>query len=266
MSTDGYDINLDAEAPRLVAALLRADSWVAGFFGPAGIREHDDDEVTAWTPIPPYVAVLPGTQREQRTAGQNFRVTSGVRFRVYLPPSIPTVPSVAAPPAPVATVGTAGALTGSRIYGASAYTGAGESCLDDSTGIVALSLPVTYAAQRGAVVMPTVTGVTGLVLWASRLNGKALFFHSLAASGATVTDNLLDSALGREMAPIRYIGRRVVSAMKQALISGEGLGGRAFASMAFEDQPTRTENGVRVYEFTALVPMRGEITTRRSTV
>ena len=149
MSTDGYDINLDAEAPRLVAALLRADSWVAGFFGPAGIREHDDDEVTAWTPIPPYVAVLPGTQREQRTGGQNFRVTSGVRFRVYLPPSIPTVPSGAAPPAPVATVGTAGALSGSRVYRAWVYTGAGEFIhASTSKGVIRSRLDNVYWNSR----------------------------------------------------------------------------------------------------------------------
>lgn len=266
MSVDGYDINVDAETPRLVAALLRADSWLAGFFGTAGIREHDDSEVAAWTPIPPYVAVLPGTLREQRTAGMNFQATAGVRFLVYLPAGIPTLPSIAAPPAPVATINGAGLLTGVRTYAATAYTGSGQSCVDDSTGIVATSLPVTYAAQKGSVTMPTVAGVTGLCLWATRLGGKSLFFHSLAASGAIVEDNLPDASLSLEMAPIRFIGRRVVSAMKQALIAGEGLGGKAFKAMSFEDGSQRTENGVRVHEFTAFVPMRGEMTTRRSTV
>ena len=266
MSVDGYDINLDAETPRLTAALLRADSWLAGFFGANGIREHDDSEVEAWTPTPPYVAVLPGTLREQRTAGQSFKVTMGVRFLVYLPGMIPTLPSIVPPPAPTATTNGTGVLVGARFYAATSYTGSGESCLDDSTGIVATSLPVTYATQKGAVVMPTVAGVAGLRLWATKLGGKALFFHSLAASGATVEDNLPDASLSLEMAPIRFLGRRVVSAMKQALIAGEGLGGKAFAAMAFEDGQQRVENGVRIHEFTALVPMRGEVATRRSTV
>lgn len=266
MSVDGYDINLDAETPRLTAALLRADSWLAGFFGATGIREHDDSEVIAWTPIPPYVAVLPGTLREQRTAGQNFKVTAGVRFLVYLPTQVPTLPSITPPAAPTVAVGAAGALTGVRYYATTAYTGDGESCVDDTTGIVATSLPLTLASQQGTVTMPTVTGVTGLRLWATRLGGRALFFHSLAASGAVVADNLPDASLSLEMAPIRFLGRRIVSAMKQALIAGEGLGGKAFAAMAFEDGASRVENGVRVHEFTALVPMRGEIATRRSTV
>jgi len=270
VSVDGYDISLDVDIPRLAAAALRAEAWVAAFFGAAGIREHDDEEVSVWTPVPPYVAVLPGTMREQRTTGAGFRATIGVRFRVYLPPMIPTCMSVAAPPAPTVAVGTAGALTGVRYYAATAYTGAGESSVDDSTGIVATSLPLTLAAQRGTVTMPTVAGVTGLVLWASRLNGRALFLHSLAASGTVVTDNLPDASLRHEMAPVRFLGRRVVSALKQALVAREGLpvGGnpRAFAAMAFEDGGTRTENGVRVHEFTALVPLRGDITTRESTV
>lgn len=270
MSVDGYDISLDVDVPRLAAAALRAEPWVAGFFGPAGIREHDDTEVSVWTPVPPYVAVLPGTTREQRTAGANFRAVVGVRFRVYLPAMIPTCPSLTPPAAPTVAAGAAGALTGTRYYAATSYTGAGESSVDDSTGIVSTSLPLVLSAQRGTVTMPTVAGVTGLVLWASRLNGRALFFHSLAASGAVVTDNIPDSGLGREMAPIRFLGRRVVSAMKQALIAREGLtvGGnaRAFAAMAFEDAASSIENGVRVHEFTALVPLRGDITTRESTV
>lgn len=265
MTTDGYDINLDAETPRLTAALLRADTWLAGFFGADGIREHDDSEVAAWTPIPPYVAVLPGSLREQRTAGANFRVTAGVRFLVYLPGMVPTLPSIASPAAPVAAANGTGLLTGTRFYAATAYTGDGESCVDDVTGIVATSLPVTYATQKGSVTMPTVAGAT-FRLWATRLNGKALYFHSLAASGAVVSDNLPDASLSREMAPVRFLGRRIVSAMKQALIAGEGLGGKAFAAMGFEDGGSRVENGVRIHEFTAFVPMRGEIATRRSTV
>lgn len=265
MSVDGYDINLDAETPRLTAALLRADSWLAGFFGADGIREHDDSEVVAWTPIPPYVAVLPGVQREQRTIGQSMKVSSGVRFLVYLPGMTPTLPSLTPPAAPVASINGTGVLVGTRFYATTRYTGDGESCVDDSTGIIATSLPVTYATQKGSIVMPTVAGAT-FRLWATKLNGKALFFHSLAASGATVSDNLPDASLSREMAPIRFLGRRIVSAMKQALIAGEGLGGKAFAAMSFEDGGQRVENGVRIHEFTAYVPMRGEVATRRSTV
>lgn len=269
MSVDGYDISMDVDIPRVAAAALRAEPWVAGFFGPDGIRDHDDSEVSAWTPIPPYVAVLYGTSREQRTAGANFRAVVGVRFRVYLPATVPTLPSITPPGAPVASTGAAGALTGARMYAATRYTGDGESCVEDSTGIVATSLPVTLIAQRAAVTMPTVTGAT-FRLWATRLNGTAFFFHSFAASGAVVEDNLPDASLSSEMAPIRFLSRRVISAMKQALILREGLpvGGnaRAFAAMAFEDGSISVENGVRVHEFTALVPLRANVTTRESTV
>lgn len=270
MTVDGYDLSIDTDIPRIVAASLRADSWVAGFFGATGIREHDDSELEAWTPIPPYVAVLPGTSREQRTTGGGFKATVGVRIRAYLPAMLPPLPSIVPPPAPTAATDGTGLLTGARIYAATAYTGDGESSVDDSTGIVAVSLPVTYAAQKGAVTMPTVAGVTGLRLWASKLGGKALFFHSLAASGAVVADNLPDASLSLEMAPVRFMGRRIVSALKQALIAREGLpvGGhaRAFAAMAFEDATASVESGVRVHEFTALVPLRGDISTRESTV
>jgi hypothetical protein len=270
MSVDGYDLSMDTDIPRLVAAALRAESWVAGFFGAAGIREHDDSEIETWTPIPPYVAVLPGTSREQRTTGGGFRATVGVRVRCYLPTMIPTVPSVASPAAPTVAISGTGVLTGTRLYATTAYTGLGESCVDDSTGIVATSLPVTYATQKGAVTMPTVAGVTGLRLWATKLNGTALFFHSLAASGAVVTDDLPDASLSLEMAPVRFMGRRIVSALKRALVAREGLpvGGnaRAFAAMAFEDAASTVESGVRVHEFSALVPLRGDVITRESTV
>lgn len=266
MSVDGYDINLDAETPRLTAALLRADAWVSGFFGAAGIREHDDSEVAAWTPIPPYVAVLPGPLREQRTSGLGMFVTAGVRVLVYLPAVAPTVPSIVSPGSPTVTLDGTGVLIGARMYATTACTSAGESCVDDSTGIVAMSTPVTYAAQKGAVVMPAHASATTLRLWATRLGGKALFFHSFAAPGATVVDNLPDASLSREMAPIRYLGRRVTSALKQALIAGDGLGGKAFRALTFEDGESRTENGVRVHEFTTYVPMRGEVSSRRSTV
>ena len=42
---DGYDINAEADLPRLVAGALRAEAWVAGFFGLGSIREHDDEEI-----------------------------------------------------------------------------------------------------------------------------------------------------------------------------------------------------------------------------
>jgi len=266
VSVDGYDINLDAETPRLVAALLRADAWVAAFFGANGIREHDDSEVAAWTPIPPYVAVLPGALREQRTIGMGMRATAGVRFLVYLPAVTPTLPSIVSPGVPVASVSGTGALTGVRMYAATACTAAGESCVEDSTGIVALSSPVTYSGQKGSVVMPAHSTATTLRLWATKLGGKALYFHSFAAPAATVEDNLPDASLSLEMAPIRFLGRRITSALKQALVAGDGLGGAAFKAMSFEDGQQRVENGVRVHEFTAYVPMRGEVASRRSTV
>lgn len=269
MSVDGYDISLDVDIPRLAAAALRAETWVNGFFGSANIREHDDVEVANWTPIPPYVAVLHGTTREQRAAGRNFKAVVGVRFLVYLPGMIPTLPSITPPAAPTAAVNGTGVLTGARMYAATRHTGDGESCVDDSTGIVATSLPVTYATQKGAVTMPTVSGAT-FRLWATKLDGTSLYFHSLAASGAVVEDNLPDASLSLEMAPIRFLGQRVISAMKQALIAREGLpvGGnaRAFAAMAFEDGSQRIENGVRIHEFSALVPLRGDVRTRESTV
>lgn len=266
MSVDGYDINLDSEAPRLTAALLRADAWIAGFFGADGIREHDDSEVAAWSPIPPYVAVLPGPLREQRTSGMGMYVTAGVRFLVYLPAVAPTVPSIVSPGSPTVTLDGTGVLTGARMYAATACTATGESCVDDGTGIVAMSTPIVYAAQKGAVVMPWHASATTLRLWATRLDGKALFFHSFAAPGATVVDNTPDASLSLEMAPIRYMGRRITSAMKQALIAGDGLGGKAFKALTIEDGASRVENGVRVHEFTAYVPMRGDVSTRRSTV
>lgn len=266
MSVDGYDLSDDVDLPRLAAAAIRAEPWVASFFGPAGIREHDDSEVSGWTPAPPYVAVLPGTMRETRAAGDVVRATMGVRVLVYLQTMIPTAPWITPPQAPTAATGSAGALTGTRLYAVTAYDGSGESCVLDTGGIVATSLPVTYAAQRGTITMPAVTGVSGLRLWATRLGGKAFYFHSLAASGAVVTDNLLDTELSLEMAPIRFLGRRLVSAVKRALVTRERMDGKAFAAMAFDGDTTRAENGVQVHEFQAFVPLRMDVTTRESTV
>lgn len=266
MSVDGYDLSADVDLPRLAAEALRAEAWVSAFFGVDRIREHDDDEVSAWTPRPPYIAVLPGTMRETRAAGDVLRAVFGVRVRIYLQTVIPMAPWITSPAAPTVALNGAGTLTGTRIYAVTAYDGSGESCVLDTGGIVVTSSAITYAAQRGSVTMPTVAGVSGLRLWATRLNGTALYFHSLAASGAVVEDNIADSALSLEMAPIRFLGRRIVSAVKRALVNRESLGGKAYAAMAFEGDATAVENGVRVHEFQALSPLRMNVYTRESTV
>lgn len=266
MSVDAYDLSDDVNLPLQVAAALRAESWLLGFFGSTGIRAHDDTEVSAWTPPPPYVAVLPGTMRETRAAGEVLQVSIGVRVRLYLQTAIPTAAWIAPPMPPTASVSGAGALTGSRRYAVTAYDGRGESCVHDSTGIVLTTSPVTYANQKGSLVMPTVAGVSGLRLWATKLGGTSLYFHSLAASGATVEDNLPDASLSLEMAPIRFLGQRLVSACKRALIARDGFNGKAFAAISFEDTAPRAENGVRVHEFQALIPARLSVVTRESTV
>jgi hypothetical protein len=266
VSVDAYDLSDDVNLPLQVAAVLRAEPWLLGFFGADGIRAHDDSDVAAWTPRPPYLAVLPGTMRETRAAGEVLRVAISVRVRIYLQTAIPTAAWITSPMPPTVTVNGAGVLTGVRRYAVTAWDGSGESSVHDSTGIVMTSGAVTYVAQKGSLVMPTVAGVTGLRLWATKLGGTALYFHSLAASGATVEDNKPDSALSLEMAPIRFLGQRLVSACKRALIAREGMNGKAFAAMAFEDVDPRAENGVRAHEFRALIPARLSVVTRESTV
>lgn len=266
MSVDAYDLSDDVNLPLQVAAVLRSESWLLGFFGEAGIRAHDDAEVSMWTPPPPYLAVLPGVMRETRAAGEVLQVSIGVRVRAYLQAAIPTAAWLAPPLAPTGAAAGAGALTGSRIYAATRYDAHGESCVHDTTGMVLTSSPVVYSSQRGSLVMPTVTGDPRLRLWASKLGGTALYFHSLTTSAATVEDNKLDSALSLEMAPVRFLGQRIVSACKRALIARDGFSGKAFQSMSFEDTAPRVENGVRIHEFQALIPARLSVVTRESTV
>lgn len=267
MSVDGYDLSADVDLPRLTAAALRSEAWILAFFGADRIREHDDEEIL---PQPPYVAVLPGPVRETRAAGDVLKATVGVRVRAYLQAMPPTTAALTPPAAPTAATDGTGVLTGTRLYAATVYDTAGESCVDDSTGIVMTSAAITYSAQKGKITMPAVGTGQALRLWATKLGGTALYFHSLAASAAVVADNVPDASLSLEMAPIRFLGRRIVSALKRSLVVRERLevGGtaRAFGALGFEDAQTRAENGVRVHEFTALFPLRMDVYTRTSTV
>lgn len=266
MNVDAYDLSDDVTLPLRVASALRAESWLLAFFGAEGIRVHDDAEVSVWTPAPPYLAIIPDPIRETRAAGEVLQATIRMRIRAYLQTMIPTAPWLTPPGAPVVTVDGAGPLTGSRLYAATVYDPRGESCVADSTGIVMTSSPVTYAAQKGAVVMPTVATGLALRLWATKLGGTALYFHSLAASGATVADTKTDNELSLEMAPVRFLGLRIVSACKRSLIGVDGFDGKAFRAITFENDTVRAENGVRVHEFQALVPSRFSVYTRESTV
>lgn len=271
--SDLYDVALDSDLPRLVVAALRADSELAGFFGAASIREHDQQELRWWTPTPPYLAVTPLGLEEQRGIGGAASAVLRVGVFVYLHPMIPVDPSITELSAPSVAANGAGAMTGTFLYALTAVTPTGESAVKDSLGQVQVAT-ITLASQQARVTLPTGGGWTGLRLWRTEANGLALRQRAWIAGDATASydDNGADTVLGRELAPVRFLGPRLLGQVKRRLIAGEALlsGGyaQAYAFLGFADieDVIRTDRNQRVLGFVARYPLKYDVQTRRSTV
>lgn len=227
----------DSEIPRLVRDVLLADSTMNAFFGTA-IQDHDYEELGGVIP-PPYVAVVPGRLADQLKPGHRAEGAFDVSVAMYLPRQVPARRSMSTLAAPAVASGGTGVLTGEYGYAVSGYDGAGVSYISPVAS-------VSVAGKQISWTIPVGSGLVGRILWRTEANRSMLRYLRAVPDNTTTTgtDNVPDSALGHDMAPEPYLGRRLRTALKRALWSNNTLTfyGVAHADMitAFSD----SEDGV----------------------
>lgn len=205
---------IESVMPRLVRDVLIADSTLAAFFGTGAIRDHDYQELLG--PLrPPYLAVAPFKMDEKFYPTQKgvaeFRVVVGA----YLPRQIPIDPSLAVLAAPSVSSGGSGTLTGEYTYAVSGYTATGTSYISPVT-------TVSLSSQKASITVSAGSGLAGRILWRTKA-GRSYLQYLTAITGTTHTDDAADTALGDDLAPEPFLGRRLRGAIKRALKAQENL-------------------------------------------
>lgn len=207
MSLARFPEIIDSQIPALVRAYLAADAvlplWLT-------IADHDYEELAG--PIrAPYLAVVPAEVKDREAPSGVANAEYPVDLVFFLPRQTPAVAALTTPSAPTTVGGAAGAVTGTFRHSVTYYTATGESYASD------LSDAVTVAGQRITVTIPTgPAGTVGRRVWRTQDGRLCDRFLDVVADNTTTvySDNYLDAALGGEIAPFRYLGRRLAAAAK----------------------------------------------------
>lgn len=250
MTLSIYDAALvDVQIPRLVTAALRADSTLMSFV--RGVWRVGSRKLAGWQPKPPYILVTAERKEDTRMVGASLYGPYEMAVTLVLHPEQPVNAAVTGPAMPTLATGSAGVLTGSYHYALTSWDGSGETYVkEDPNGTLQIAGPLSLTAQRATVTLPSLGSASGFRLWRTKANGSALYFHSCQAQSGDITDNVPDSALQEEIAPMPNLAESVTGRIRQVLFASETLReggyGHARAALKLTDEPKEYDAGLNV--------------------
>jgi len=215
MPSSVYDESPLARIPRKVRDVIAADAGILAF-AESHISEGEYQDLE--NPIPlPSIWVVPLVARAERQVGGDVEISYDLSVVIALPRNTPAIPGITAPAVPTVAAGATGGLTGTYQYRLTAYGSAGESYASTSAS-------VTVTAKKITVTPPALpSGATGFRVWRTRAGKSAFRWVGTIAGSVAWTDNVDDTDLGDELAPIRYLGERVLEEIASVLYTAEPL-------------------------------------------
>lgn len=268
MTLSIYDSGVvDVQIPRLVAAALRADSTLMAFV--TGVWRVGSKKLAGWQPKPPYVLVTAERKEDTRMVGASLYGPYEMAVTLVLHPQQPVNAELLAPAMAVLSEGSAGALTGTYYYALTAWGDEGESYVREVSGQLQIAGPLVVTAKKITVVSPALGSAKGFRLWRTKAGGSALYFHSCRGAGA-YTDNLADTELQDELAPMPNLAESITARIRQVLFASETLReggyGHARAALKLTDAPKEYDANlnVTVVTMTSAYDIKYDKTTRAS--
>lgn len=210
-----YDEGPLARIPRKVRDVLAADAGLLAFTE-GHISEGEDSDLENAIPLP-SIWIVPLAPNEQRQVGGFVEINYDLALFLALPRSTPATAEIAAPTAPTVAAGATGSLTGTYQYRLTAYGAAGESYASAAASVSVSGKDVTVTPAS----LPS--GAIGFRIWRTKAGQSAFRWAGVSIGAGPWTDNTPDSALGDELAPIRYYGQRVIEEASSVLYNAEPL-------------------------------------------
>lgn len=216
-----FKSTIDDKVPALVREYLAADATdsaddlsIRGWFGLAGIRVHEYEELAAPFPAP-YLAVTPGPLVDRRQLGQDAQATYNIDLHFFLARQSPALPAdvIARPATPAVAAGAAGLLTGAYRYALTGRTAAGEGFASD------LSAVLTLAAQKGAVTIPALGANLCYGLYRTKAGRTSPQFLDNVFTAGTYVDNWPDATLWHKPAPDVLGATKLFSRIRRVIVA-----------------------------------------------
>lgn len=231
MTYSVYDESPLARIPRKVRDVLAADAGLVSFFE-GRISECDREEIENPQAVP-SLWIVPSKITSERQVGGLIDMRYEIGVIAVLPRLTPAVAGITAPSAPTVAAASGGALTGTYKYRLTAFGTAGES-------FASASASAAPSAQAVTVTPPALpSGATGFRVWRTRAGRDAYRWVKTLYGTAAWTDTVVDTALGDELAPIRYYGERLIEEIARVLYVDESFtdSGECLADQALFCEP-----------------------------
>lgn len=260
MTYSVYDESPLARIPRRVRDVLAADAGLVAFFE-GRISECDREDLENPQTVP-SLWVVPGKLTAERQVGGNVLARYELGVIAVLPRLTLAVAGIAAPSAPTLAATSGGALSGAYQYRLTAHGAVGES-------FASASASVSPSNQAVTVTPPSLpSGASGFRVWRTRAGRDAFRWIKTLYGTAAWTDTLADTALGDELAPIRYYGERLIEEIARVLYVDETFSdaGDCLADQALfcEPGPDRViaARNIRLKSLKVSIPTEFDPTTK----
>jgi hypothetical protein len=219
MTSPIYTDLVQARMLRGIRKSLADDQNLVDFFGAEGIRLVSYEQLEH-TIVPPLLAVVSGKGKPEQVLSQQANFSYTVPIMTFVPRQTPVNPAVPQPAAPAVTPVTAGPLTGAFSYRATFWNDSGESWASDATA-------ATLTGQSAALDFGTIpSDVKGARVWRTA-NGRSAYRYVETVQPDQLatgwTDDLADSMLGDELAPIQLFAENLKDYIRGVLYAHQTI-------------------------------------------